>query len=84
MFRALQLFKSGTSNATMDPPLSVTLVDETAEQKPIDLAVSPGDVFTTAVGHTDKRTLASWHVTSPAEVVEHMLYLTKNDTKCTL
>jgi len=60
----------------MDPPLSVSLVDKVAsEQKPVVLALSPDNIFTTAVGHTDKRTLASWHVTSPAEVIEHMLYL---------
>jgi trehalose 6-phosphate synthase/phosphatase len=64
----------------MDPPLSVTLVDEDAsEQEPIDLSVSPDNIFTTAVGHKGKRTLASWHVTSPAEIVEHMLYLTNRE-----
>jgi len=76
MFRALQLFQPGATKATMDPPLSVTLVDKDASaQKPVNLALSPDNIFTTAVGHTDKRTLARWHVTSPGEVVEHMLYL---------
>jgi trehalose 6-phosphate synthase/phosphatase len=59
----------------MDPPLSVTLSDENGHDQPVELAISPDNIFTTAVGHTDKRTLASWHVTSPAEIVEHMLHL---------
>lgn len=76
MFRALLLFPpSSTSKATMEPPLSVTLVDNTREYVDVDLAVSPEAVFTTAVGHSSKRTLASWHVTTPEEVVEHMLFL---------
>jgi len=76
MFRALLLFPpSSTGKATMEPPLSVTLVDNTKEYSDVELAVSPDAVFTTAVGHSSKRTLASWHVTTPWEVVEHMLYL---------
>ncbi|KIK42410.1 glycosyltransferase family 20 protein [Suillus luteus UH-Slu-Lm8-n1] len=76
MFRALLLFPpSSTSKATMEPPLSVTLVDNTKEHGDVELAVSPEAVFTTAVGHSSKRTLASWHVTTPEEVVEHMLFL---------
>ncbi|KAG1763711.1 glycosyltransferase family 20 protein [Suillus occidentalis] len=76
MFRALLLFPpSSTSKATMEPPLSVTLVDNTKEYGDVELAVSPEAVFTTAVGHSSKRTLASWHVTTPEEVVEHMLFL---------
>ncbi|KAG1729291.1 glycosyltransferase family 20 protein [Suillus lakei] len=76
MFRALLLFPpSSISKATMEPPLSVTLVDNTKEHSDIELAVAPEAVFTTAVGHSSKRTLASWHVTTPEEVVEHMLYL---------
>lgn len=76
MFRALALFPSGAVKATMPAPLSVTLVESgAAAQQPVDLAITPSDVFTTAVGHTGKRTLATWHVTTPAEVVEHMLHL---------
>ncbi|OJA12066.1 hypothetical protein AZE42_02193, partial [Rhizopogon vesiculosus] len=76
MFRALLLFPpSSTGKATMEPPLSVTLVDNSKEYGDVELAVSPDGVFTTAVGHSSKRTLASWHVTTPEEVVEHMLYL---------
>jgi trehalose 6-phosphate synthase/phosphatase len=76
MFRALLLFSpSSTVKATMEPPLSVMLVDNTKEYGDVELAVSPEAVFTTAVGHSSKRTLASWHVTTPEEVVEHMLHL---------
>ncbi|KAG2105767.1 glycosyltransferase family 20 protein [Suillus discolor] len=76
MFRALLLFPpSSIGKATMEPPLSVMLVDNTKEHSDVELAVSPEGVFTTAVGHSSKRTLASWHVTTPEEVVEHMLFL---------
>lgn len=76
MFRALLLFPpSSIGKATMEPPMSVMLVDNTKEHSDVELAVSPEGVFTTAVGHSSKRTLASWHVTTPEEVVEHMLFL---------
>ncbi|TFK38212.1 trehalose-6-phosphate phosphatase [Crucibulum laeve] len=74
MFRALLLFPPGTSTATMEAPLSVTLIDGEGHP-PVDLAIKPEAVFTTAVGHSSKRTLASWHVTTPQEIVEHMLDL---------
>ncbi|KAG0695477.1 glycosyltransferase family 20 protein [Suillus ampliporus] len=76
MFRSLLLFPpSSTTKTTMEPPLSVMLVDNTKEHGDVELAVAPEAVFTTAVGHGSKKTLASWHVTTPDEVVEHMLYL---------
>ncbi|KAJ7193542.1 trehalose 6-phosphate phosphatase [Mycena pura] len=74
MFRALILFGTGATKATMDAPLSVTLVDQ-PDAKPVELAITPDCVFTTAVGHSSKRTLASWHVTTPQEIVDHMLAL---------
>lgn len=89
MFRALSLFPPGTTKATLDAPISVTLIDgndtppspstpaESSESTfpAVDLAVQKDAVFTTAVGHSSKRTLASWHVTTPQEIVEHMLDL---------
>ncbi|KAJ7342536.1 trehalose-6-phosphate phosphatase [Mycena albidolilacea] len=75
MFRALILFGTGATKATMEAPLSVTLLDEGKATPPVDLAIKPDCVFTTAVGHSSKRTLASWHVTTPQEIVEHMLGL---------
>jgi len=64
----------------MEAPLSVTLTspsgqESTSTYPDVDLAVRPDDIFTTAVGHSSKRTLAGWHVTTPAEVVDHMLHL---------
>ncbi|KAF8069052.1 trehalose 6-phosphate phosphatase [Lyophyllum atratum] len=80
MFRALQLFPPGTTEAVMPPPLSITLVNgDKGPVEPVKLAIRPQAVFTTAVGHSSKRTLASWHVTTPQEVVEHMLELVERD-----
>lgn len=83
MFRALLIFPSslpGNTKATMEAPLSVTLTSPLGQESKstypdVDLAVRPDDIFTTAVGHSSKRTLAGWHVTTPAEVVDHMLHL---------
>ncbi|KAF9457584.1 trehalose 6-phosphate phosphatase [Collybia nuda] len=84
MFRALLLFPSGTATpggagagaVRMEAPLSVTLIDGEGAQ-PVELRIRPEAVFTTAVGHSSKRTLASWHVTTPQEIVDHMLELVK-------
>lgn len=78
MFRALLLFPAGAKQnmVTMDAPLSVTLVEGDANSSPpVNLSIRPDGVFTTAVGHRGKRTLAVWHVTTPQEVVDHMLEL---------
>jgi len=82
MFRALILFGTGATKATMEAPLSVTLLDAdgATPPPPVDLAIKPDCVFTTAVGHSSKRTLASWHVTTPHEIVEHMLGLVGGGT----
>jgi trehalose 6-phosphate synthase/phosphatase len=61
----------------MEAPVAVTLVDE-PDAKPVELSIKQEAVFTTAVGHSSKRTLASWHVTTPQEIVEHMLALVKD------
>ena len=75
MFRALNLFQPPvTGKVYLEAPLSVTLLDpEMKNAPPVELLVSGDAVFTTAVGHSSKRTLASWHVTTPQEIVEHML-----------
>jgi len=78
MFRALHVFPSDvTSKVHLEPPLSVTLVDNNhgISRPDVELAVASDGIFTTAVGPSTKRTLASWHVTTPEEVVEHMLHL---------
>lgn len=61
----------------MPAPVSVTLVDD-PDAKPVELAITSEAVFTTAVGHSSKRTLAVWHVNTPHEVVDHMLALVKD------
>jgi trehalose 6-phosphate synthase/phosphatase len=80
MFRSLQ-FTETALPFTMDPPLSVSLIDpttedgKTREHPRVELLLGPEDIFTTAVGHPSKRTLAKWHVTSPLEVVDELLKL---------
>ncbi|KAF9809969.1 hypothetical protein IEO21_07199 [Rhodonia placenta] len=77
MFRALLLFSGDQKTARLEPPLSVTLLAKEPSTKfdPVDLAITRESVFTTAVGHSSKRTLAVWHVTSPEEVNQHLLDL---------
>ncbi|KAF9440738.1 glycosyltransferase family 20 protein [Macrolepiota fuliginosa MF-IS2] len=76
MFRALLLFQPGQEGSHFEAPLSVTLIDQ-KDAQPVDLHVKPEAIFTTAVGHGSKRTLARWHVTTPQEIVEHMLDLVR-------
>lgn len=54
----------------------MTLIDDKNAQ-PVDLNIEHEAIFTTAVGHGSKRTLASWHVTTPQEIVDHMLDLVR-------
>ena len=77
MFRALLLFPPGTQKVTMEAPIAVTLVDD-PNAKPVELDIKHEAIFTTAVGHSSKRTLASWHVTTPQEIIEHMLGLVED------
>ncbi|KAG6846500.1 hypothetical protein H0H93_013565, partial [Arthromyces matolae] len=73
MFRSLLLFPPGTTEVTMKPPMSVTMVE--GQATPVELSIRPEAIFTTAVGHSSKRTLAGWHVTASQEVVDHLLDL---------
>ena len=75
MFRALILFPEDEPKATLRPPVSVTQLEPERKFEPVELAIDGGAVFTTAVGVSSKRTLASWHVNTPAQIVEHMLGL---------
>lgn len=77
MFRALLLFPVGTTQARLSPPISLNLTGEAAH--PVDLSVASDGIFSTTVGHSSKRTLAGWHVTSPLEVVAHMLDLAEGE-----
>ncbi|THH14614.1 hypothetical protein EW146_g5739 [Bondarzewia mesenterica] len=79
MFRALS-FPESDNFLAMEPPISISLVTKDKEEgveepKAKTLALTPHGVFTTAVGHPSKRTLAKWHVTSPSEVVDELLQL---------
>jgi trehalose 6-phosphate synthase/phosphatase len=74
MFRALNLFPNNITTAVLKAPLSVTLIEGDADNAPpVDLAIKREAVFTTAVGHSSKRTNAVWHVTTPQEIVEHLM-----------
>ncbi len=79
MFRALrQIFPPGGPRADgspnmMAPPVAVTSVmnqDEIDLLEEVSLKISPEGVWAVAIGPPSKRTLASWHVTSPEEVVD--------------
>ncbi|KAI3614064.1 glycosyltransferase family 20 protein [Moniliophthora roreri] len=67
----------------LEVPLSVTLLEHDAPSE-VELAIRPDAIFTTAVGHSSKRTLASWHVTTPGEVVDAMISLVDGDTNTEL
>jgi trehalose 6-phosphate synthase/phosphatase len=75
MFRALRLFPDSRTKTILEPPLSVTLPEPDRSFSPVNLDIAPDAIFTTAVGHSSKKTLASWHVTTATEVVEHLLDL---------
>ncbi|ORX39871.1 putative trehalose-phosphatase [Kockovaella imperatae] len=78
MFRSLRtVFPPGGSGPgqplMLKPPVAVTssLDPEDAEQLPdVELHLTPEVIFATTVGPPAKKTLASWHVTCPEEVVE--------------
>jgi trehalose 6-phosphate synthase/phosphatase len=61
----------------MKAPIAITFLAG-KDAPPVELAIQSEAIFTTAVGHSTKRTLASWHVTTPQEIVEHMLDLVKD------
>ena len=65
----------------MQAPLAITSLAG-KDAPAVELAIQPEAIFTTAVGQSSKRTLASWHVTTPQEIVEHMLELV-NDVSLT-
>lgn len=88
MFRALA-FSETELPLVMEPPISVTTLkdpsilthhkEEEVEWKARTLALVPDAIFTTAVGHPSKRTLARWHVTTPMEVIEELTQLAEGD-----
>ena len=66
--------------ALMQAPIAITLLPGNESSPAVPLSIQSEAIFTTAVGHSSKRTLAGWHVTTPQEIVEHMLDLVKDDT----
>ena len=80
MFRALAPFTGTGVKAVMEAPRTVSLMNEGGQSTPpVELAITHEGVYSTAVGASSKKTLASWHVTTPHEVVEHMLELVNTD-----
>ena len=75
MFRAL-LFPPD-EKILMEAPIAITLLSG-KESPAVPLSIQPEAIFTTAVAHSSKRTLARWHVTTPQEILEHMLDLVKD------
>jgi trehalose 6-phosphate synthase/phosphatase len=78
MFRAL-LFPPN-EKIFMEAPIAITLLSGKESTPTLPLSIQSDAIFTTAVGHSSKRTLARWHVTTPQEIVEHMLGLVKDDS----
>lgn len=79
MFRSLRtLFPPGgpTDEPTvLHPPVAITSVlepEEADELPDVHLSIRPDHIFATTVGPPAKKTLASWHVTCPEEVVDAM------------
>ncbi|KAF8137716.1 hypothetical protein EV363DRAFT_676844 [Boletus edulis] len=73
MFAVLHQYAAGVELVLL---CVVTPFPQFLELQPsLCLAFAPDAIFTTAVGPSTKRTLAGWHVTTPEEVVDHMLHL---------
>ena len=62
----------------MQAPIAITLLSENQACPAVPLSVQTDAIFTTAVGYSSKRMLVRWHVTTPQEIVEHMLDLVKD------
>ncbi|KAF8591323.1 glycosyltransferase family 20 protein [Ramaria rubella] len=76
MFRAL-IFPGASETIMMQPPVSAAILDpeRAADLQPVKLDILPEGIFSTTVGPSNKKTLAHWHVTSPAEIVDAMMSL---------
>ncbi|TEB34046.1 trehalose-6-phosphate phosphatase [Coprinellus micaceus] len=69
------IFCAGDDKTDEDMFRALLLFPSGTTHVKMEAPLSSDAVFTTAVGHSSKRTLASWHVTTPQEIVEHMLDL---------
>lgn len=67
--------QSTSTTSPTAPPVTDASPQPPSTPETRELALAREGVFATTVGASSKKTLASWHVTSPAEVVEAMLAL---------
>ncbi|GJJ14983.1 hypothetical protein Clacol_009253 [Clathrus columnatus] len=82
MFRSLRLPPVLNKDAlVMQPPVSAAIFEPSNVLKPVELKIHPDAIFSTTVGPSNKKTRALWHVNSPAEIVESLLSLTKDEAK---
>lgn len=90
MFRALGNIVPSTNGAgtriRMEPPMSAALAAgvNVSDLPAVELSLSSSQIFSTSVGLSSKKTLASWHVTSPSEIVDALLGLCNDSTKSNL
>lgn len=81
MFRALRLTPPlGRDALLMQPPMSATVFEPGNVLKPVELKISPDDIFSTTVGPSNKKTRALWHVNSPTEVVDSLFSLVREES----
>ena len=73
MFRALAPYTHSGASSVMEAPIAVS--KNGTSTPPVELSIRPEGVFSVAVGSGSKKTLASWHVTSPFEVIDSVLAL---------
>ena len=79
---------SGTATPVlMDAPLSANLSltphappKSPDELTPVELAIQSAAIFSVSVGASSKKTLASWHVQTPVDVVNSMLGLVNSES----
>jgi len=71
MFRALRLFSVGSAQANLQHSESIPEPLQLLASK--SSKIEPEAVFATTVGASSKMTLASWHVTTPEDIVDSML-----------
>ena len=95
MFRALGTTVPSTNTNTnettatpvrMEPPLSAALAAgvNVSDLPAVELSLSSSQIFSTSVGLSSKKTLASWHLTSPVEIVDSLLDLSNDPAKSNL
>jgi trehalose 6-phosphate synthase/phosphatase len=72
----------------MNPPVSALLTiptnkgrrDANGTLTPVELTVTSAAIFSTSVGPSNKKTLASWHVQTPNDIISSMLGVLNSDS----